>query len=253
MLGRIEELTDSGRQVADNVAHDLRAPLARLHGRLERAEAWLDSVDQYRALVSGTIGELGNILGMFSSLLRLSRIESGNQDLRLRHIDLSEIAREVVDLFEPTAEEAGVRFEKSNYQRTLVFGDRDLLFDAISNIVDNAIRHGGNNGKVRVFIGCDRVGPTISIADTGPGVPLEERDNILKRFYRLERSRSRPGNGLGLSLVAAVASLHQAAIELTDNLPGLKVSLHFPDPGQGVLLESSNDPACYNDGKHNTF
>ena len=249
MLAHIEESSDSTRQVADNVAHDLRTPLAHLRGRLEKAQAGLDGLDQYRALVSSAIGELDGILGTFSSLLRLSRIETGKHGLTLHCLDLSEIAYEVVELFEPAAEEASVRLYSSDRQPTLVFGDRDLLFDAISNIVDNAIQHGGINGEVTVSVGCDGIGPTVSIADRGPGIPLEERDSVLKRFYRLERSRSRPGNGLGLSLVAAIASVHQATIELTDNVPGLKVSLHFPNPGRAVLLESNNDPGCYNDRK----
>lgn len=243
MLGRIEKSTDSSRQVADNIAHDLRMPLARLYGRLESAQNEIDGVDQYRALVSSTIGELNGILSTFSSLLRLSRIESGNQDLTLHSIDLSEIAREVIDLFEPVAEEAGVRLCSSDWQLTLVRGDRDLLFDAISNILDNAIKYGGNNGEVIVSVRCDHTGPTLSIADRGPGIPPEERDNVLKRFYRLKCSCSRPGNGLGLSLVAAIASLHQAAIDLTDNVPGLKISLRFPDPGQqrySELMKSEN-------------
>lgn len=241
MLGRIEKSTDSSRQVADNIVHDLRMPLARLYGRLESAQARLDRVDQYRALVSSTIGELNGILSTFSSLLRLSRIESGNQDLMLHRIDLSEIAREVVDLFEPMAEEAGVRLCSSNWQSTFVRGDRDLLFDAISNILDNAIKYGGNNGEVRVSVCCDHTGPTLSIADRGPGIPPEERDNVLKRFYRLRSSCSRPGSGLGLSLVAAIASVHHAAIELTDNVPGLKISLRFPNPDQQRYSELMND------------
>ena len=147
------------------------------------------------------------------------------------------------------AEEAGVRLYSSDCEPSLVFGDRDLLFDAISNVVDNAVQHGRNNGEVTVSVGCDGASLTLSIADRGPGIPLEERGSVPKRFYRLERSRSRPGNGLGLSLVAAVASVRQATIEPTDNVPGLKVLLHFPDPGQAVLPESNNDRACYNDGK----
>jgi signal transduction histidine kinase len=241
MLGRIEKSTDSSRQVADSIAHDLRMPLARLYGKLESAQVELDGVDQYRALVNSTIGELNGILSTFSSLLRLSRIESGNQDLMLKCVDLSEIAREVVDLFEPMAEEAGVRLCSSDWQSTLVRGDRDLLFDAISNILDNAIKYGGNNGEVRVSVCCDYDGPTLSIADRGPGIPPEERDNVLKRFYRLKSTCSRPGSGLGLSLVAAIASVHQAAIELTDNVPGLNISLRFPDPGQQRYSEPLNN------------
>ena len=104
-----------------------------------------------------------------------------------------------------------------------------------------SIKYGGNNGEVRVSVCCDYTGPTLSIADRSPGIPLEERDNVLKRFYRLKSSCSTPGSGLGLSLVAAIASVHQAAIELTDNVPGLKISLRFPNPGQQRYSELIND------------
>jgi len=109
-----------------------------------------------------------------------------------------------------------------------VVGDRDLLFDAISNLVDNAIKHGGDRGEVRIAVMRGAEGPILSIGDRGPGIPIEERSHVLRRFYRLERSRNRPGNGLGLSLVAAVANLHDADIVMADNSPGLRIELHFP-------------------------
>lgn len=237
MLAHIERCTDSTRQAVDNVAHDLRTPLARLRNSLEKAQAGLDDLDEYRALVGDAIEELDGILATFSSLLRLSRIEADGRELTLHRTDLSEVACEVVELFEPAAEEVGVRLRSSCCQPMPIIGDRDLLFDAIANIVDNAIKHGGNYGEVTVTVDRDHTGPTLSVADRGPGIPPEECDAVLRRFYRLERSRSSPGIGLGLSLVAAVASVHRAAVELTDNGPGLKVLLRFRDPDQLLRLD----------------
>jgi signal transduction histidine kinase len=164
---------------------------------------------------------------MFSSLLRISRIETLDPRRAFRIIDLDQVAGEVAELFDAAAEEKGGHVKLESAGRVQVRGDRDLLFDAISNLVDNAIRHGGA-GDVRVTVRNDDQQPTISVADRGPGIPLEERMHVLKRFYRIERSRSTPGSGLGLSLVAVVARLHDAQLEMEDHAPGLKIQLRFP-------------------------
>jgi len=230
MLERIEDLMAEVKQATDNVAHDLRTPLARVRGRLEKAQSRPRDDELDQVLVDNTIADIDAVLRMFSSLIRISQIGASDQMAACRAVDLTEVASRVVELFDAAAEDKNGRLTVTGDQRVVVRGDRDLLFDALANLVDNAIKHGHECGEVTLEVAQREDGPTLSVSDNGPGIPVGEHQHVFRRFYRLERSRSTPGNGLGLSLVAAVARLHGARIEMLNNFPGLKVRLLFPEP-----------------------
>jgi signal transduction histidine kinase len=215
------------KQVSDNIAHDLRTPLMRMRGRLEVALRARRDGEADEALIARTVAELDEVLKTFSSLLRISAVEARERTVGFSAVDLGKLAAEVADLFDAAAEERGTHVRCAAAAAQPVLGDRDLLFEALSNLIDNALKHGQSD--VDVAVEPDGIaGVRLTVRDRGPGIPSDERKRVFQRFYRLERSRSTPGNGLGLSLVQAVAQLHRAEVALIEHTPGLAVELRFP-------------------------
>ena len=226
MLDRIGTLMDSLRQVSNDIAHDLRTPLTRLRQRLE-ASRTLAPLEARAEAVEGALGDVDAILDTFAALLRIAQIESGARRAAFRPLDLVAIARTVVEAFAPSAEDAGQSLTLQAGGELMIDGDPELLTQMLANLVENALRHAGAQARVLVLVAADGGQALVSVADDGPGVPEAERARIFDRFYRLERSRSTPGSGLGLALVAAVARLHDASVSLADAGPGLEVRILF--------------------------
>jgi signal transduction histidine kinase len=228
MLSELEKLVEGVRRVSDSIAHDLRTPLARLKHRLEVLRQADDGDDVRRPLVEKAIQDADGLLSTFSALMRIARIESGQHRAALENVNLSELVDDVVELYQPLVEEAGRELAVERSPGLEIRGDRDLLFQAVSNLVDNALKYTTPGGHVKISLAGSNGRIALAVADDGPGVPPQERENVIQRFYRLDRSRNTPGAGLGLSLVAAVAELHRAELRLEDNRPGLRVVLSLP-------------------------
>lgn len=218
MLDELEKLVEGVRRVSDSIAHDLRTPLARLKTRLERLRQ-----DSRGAGIEEAIQEADHLLATFAALLRIARIESGERGRSsFREVDLTALVDDVADLYGPLIEEKGKRLVLHNAPGIAVSADRDMLFQAVVNLVDNALKHAPEGGRIELSLSRKNGGAEIVVADNGPGIPEEERGKVRERFYRLDRSRTTPGAGLGLSLVSAVVALHRGELRFEDNQPGLR-------------------------------
>jgi signal transduction histidine kinase len=225
LFDRIEKLLIANKQVSADIAHDLRKPLASMLRRLEAARDADASPEAVRAAIKASIAEIEGVLETFNALLRIGQIEAGARRAAFRQLDLAEVAREVVEAFQPAAEEDGKRLLTRLNAPLPMSGDKELLVQMIANLLDNALRH--TPPAAHVEVSGERTADSVAliVADDGPGVAREELKRIFHRFYRSEAARTSPGAGLGLSLVAAIAELHGLQCAASDNRPGLRVTL----------------------------
>ncbi len=230
MLGRIEKLDEGLKQVSDNIAHDLKTPLTRLRNK---AEAALANRENQSAALEEIIAESDQLIRTFNALLMISRVEAGSAVAEMSEVDLTRIVADCVELYEPLAEESALRLEEDIQPKVTVSGNRELIGQALGNLIDNAIKYadGATNPLIRVEMKKNDDSVLLTVADHGPGVPEGMRNEVVKRFVRLDESRSKLGTGLGLSLVEAVMEMHHGSLELTATEPdgtGLTVRMVFP-------------------------
>jgi len=227
MLDGIQDLTESLRQVTNNIAHELRTPLTRIHNKVEAARKQSLSADEAREILDSTVLELDGLLNAFAALLRIAYIDAGTLRSTFREFELSETLSALVDDFEPIAREGGKRLRSQIESGLRFFGDKRLVVQMIVNLLENAISHSGSE-EIALSAASSAQGIEVLVADNGVGIPEAERKKVFQRFYRLGKGGTSAGFGLGLSLVAAIAKLHRIEVVLLDNQPGLRAILKFP-------------------------
>ena len=225
ILDRLEEGVGALRGVGENIAHDLRTPLTALRARLERSAALAGPEAHEAQSINQSIGNVDRALSIITALLRISEIENVRRASAFARVDLMEILQETADTFLPVAEEKGIRLIASCETQAVIVGDRQLLIEALVNIVDNAVKFTPSGGTVEMRLSGTPAAPLVVVSDNGPGMTLGARARAFQRFYRADGARSTPGSGLGLSLVAAVAKLHRYAVQIDDNHPGCLITM----------------------------
>jgi signal transduction histidine kinase len=232
MLERLERLMASTRHAGDAIAHDLRSPLSRLRNRLEGALISPMTEESARETLESTVVEVDNVLQTFNAILRLSRLDAGAEG-RMIKFDIHDLMSEMADLYEPACEFAGLNFVSDVGTGLAVLGDRELIAQAVSNLLDNAVKYTPQGGTIRFSVRRGSNGIAITVADDGPGIPEHQREHAKERFFRLDSARTQPGSGLGLALADAVAELHKGHLDLLwteppPNARGLKAVLTLP-------------------------
>jgi signal transduction histidine kinase len=233
MFDRIEGLIGGVAAVGDGIAHDLRTPLSHVRLILERGLEKVTGLDQLRAVIDRAIAGLDRSLTIITAILRIAQVEHSRRRAGFGNVQLRELVHAIGELYEPIAENKRVSLTLKADQEVVVWGDRDLLLDAIANLVDNALKFTPQGGQVQLELCCAREEVTLRITDSGPGIPAEERDYVTRRFYRSQESRGKPGLGLGLSLVAAVAQLHGYQFSISAG-PGCLVQIKIPRNSSGA-------------------
>ena len=241
MLDQIERGMEGVRRVSDNIAHDLKTPLARMKNRVEELRFKVAGRAEEEVMVDQIIHEADGLLGTFNALLRIARIEYSEQREDFKEVDVNSILYDLQELYEPLAEERGQTLNVEISAPMMALADRDMLFQAFANLLDNAIKYTPEEGTVSIRAFKQSGLWHIEIADNGPGIPENEFEKITQRFYRVDQSRTTPGSGLGLALVLAVLKLHDMELDFADNKPGLKVIVSFtPSKGRKDRLAADN-------------